>query len=70
VLSKWLTGTAAANAKLAQSQTTAMWADDVTRGYRVDVEDVDAANSPIWRSLCARRATYRFGRLAGPDAVR
>jgi len=38
-------------------------ADDVLRGYRVDVRDVDEGT---WRSLCRRRTRYRAGDWAWP----
>lgn len=38
-----------------------LWAEDVTRGYRVDIED----SSGKWRSLCQRNAKYVVGRYDG-----
>jgi hypothetical protein len=46
------------NAALDPAAPPEFFADDLTRGYRVDVEDAGA-----WRSLCRRRAIYRFVRL-------
>lgn len=39
-----------------------LYAEDVTRGYRIDVLDVDPKNSApaVWRSLCQRMGTYSF----------
>jgi hypothetical protein len=44
-----------------QSNAFALHADDVTRGYRIDVW---SSLSGRWHSLCARDGTYRF--LNGP----
>jgi hypothetical protein len=50
-----------------------LWADDVARGWRVDVLDESAAQ-PAWRSLCEREGTYLVETGAGlvplTDAVR
>ncbi len=35
------------------------FADDLVRGYRVDIMDEDE-NPPIWRSLCRRVGAYKF----------
>ena len=43
---------------------TDLYAEDVTRGYRVDVEDKKRPNR--WRSLPARTGSYSV-RRAGPD---
>lgn len=48
------------NAALNPASPPELGAEDVTRGYRVDVEDAGA-----WQSLCRRVATYRFLRLGG-----
>ena len=38
-----------------------LYAEDVFRGYRVDVADVrDEKEKGIWRSLCARKGEYRL----------
>jgi hypothetical protein len=39
------------------------FADDLVAGYRVDVEQ---DGSGVWRTLCARDVTYRFGRPDSP----
>ncbi|MFK8053734.1 MAG: hypothetical protein AB8F65_12265, partial [Woeseiaceae bacterium] len=55
-------GTAmAAQAELAETPPTVLYAEQVTRGYRVDVRN---AASGQWHSLCARRNRY-----LGPDGV-
>jgi hypothetical protein len=48
------------NEQLSSSQFAAIvnWAEDVTRGYRVDVWDNATSK---WRSLCRRSTTYRIG---------
>jgi hypothetical protein len=53
-------GTASKNNLLEQGNDFGMIldADDLVRGYRIDVLDVD---SNQWYSLCRRKATYRFG---------
>ena len=38
-----------------QPAAAPLWADDLTRGYRVDIED---GNSGRWRSLCSRLVSY------------
>ncbi len=53
------------NTNLNHQNPPELSADDVTRGFRVDVLD----GSGSWRSLCRRSVTYRVGRLAGPQAV-
>ena len=42
-----------------------LWAEDVTRGYRVDIQD----NSGTWRSLCLRDAQYLVGRYEGTPTI-
>ncbi len=37
------------------------WAEDLVRGYRVDIRD---SKSGKWRSLCERNADYRIGGVA------
>lgn len=44
----------------------ALFAEDVLRGYRIDVQELTADGQGTWRSLCQRRGIYR---LAGTDAV-
>lgn len=41
---------------IAEEGDTTLFAEDLVRGYRVDVW-----NSQVWRSLCRRRGTYTFG---------
>ena len=40
-----------------------LYAEHVTRGYRVDVQDVDSGE---WRSLCRRAVSYRAGNWSWP----
>lgn len=54
-----------ANTTLNPQNPPELWADDVTGGFRVDVQDA----AGTWRSLCRRGITYRMGRLAGPQAT-
>src|SRR4029077_16808445 len=42
-------------AKDAALGTTELWAEDLTRGYRIDVWDATVGS---WRSLCRRSAEY------------
>lgn len=43
-----------------------LYAEDLVRGFRVDVWD---KNTAVWRSLCQRNAQYRFEDLAQPVNV-
>lgn len=43
-----------------------LFADDVTQGWRIDVEQDGGG---VWRSLCERDVTYRFARPGSPPAV-
>ncbi len=45
----------ALNEKLESAQETQLWADDILRGYRVDVLD---GTSNEWRSVCRRKTSY------------
>ncbi len=45
----------ALNDRLMAKQEVELWADDLLRGYRVDVLD---GTSGHWRSLCRRKVTY------------
>jgi hypothetical protein len=47
----------ARNGTLAQNQKTVLDAEDVTRGWRVDVQDTA---DQVWRSLHRRKGTYKF----------
>lgn len=38
-----------------------LWAEDLVRGYRIDVWD---SSTGVWRSLCQRQATYTLGQGA------
>jgi len=42
-----------------------LYAEQVTRGYRIDVRDVDNGR---WRSLCRRQSRYRSGTWSWPAA--
>jgi hypothetical protein len=55
------------NAALSPASPPELGADDVTRGWRVDVEDQEAPGA--WRSLCRRTATYRFLRRGGAEPL-
>jgi hypothetical protein len=44
----------------------ALWAEDLVRGYRIDVWD---SRTGVWRSLCRRLATYTLGQGAGAVVV-
>ena len=48
---------AAKNWNLGTATPPDLWAEDVTRGYRVDVEDMG-----VWRSLCQRNVSYLVNR--------
>ena len=52
----------AAVEKIFQNQPNAvapdLWAEDLVRGYRIDVWD---QTTDLWRSLCQRLATYQLG---------
>ncbi|HSP62738.1 MAG TPA: hypothetical protein VLQ90_07145, partial [Pyrinomonadaceae bacterium] len=37
-----------------------LYADDLVRGYRVDIFDKTNASTAVWRSLCKRVGTYSF----------
>src|SRR6266849_3790218 len=37
-----------------------LFADDLVRGYRVDIFDKTKASTAVWRSLCKRIGTYSF----------
>ena len=37
-----------------------LYADDLVRGYRVDIFDKTNASTAVWRSLCERIGTYSF----------
>lgn len=39
---------------------TPLFADDVLRGYRVDIQDLTNGNSNPWHSLCDRSGSYVF----------
>ncbi len=43
-----------------------LYAEHVTRGYRVDVQDADSGE---WRSLCRRAVSYRAGNWSWPDTA-
>ncbi|MEK2491080.1 hypothetical protein WN990_16120 [Kitasatospora purpeofusca] len=47
----------------------ALTAEDLTRGYRVDVRDVTTGTKTPWYSLTARRRTYRVNGLPDFDLV-
>jgi len=55
----------AMDALLKSSGNIALYADDVVRGYRVDVLDENIAGGPQWRSLCRRIGQY----FVGADAL-
>lgn len=42
------------------SAQVVMFAEDVLRGYRVDVQPIPGGTPERWRSLCARRGDYRL----------
>jgi hypothetical protein len=42
--------------------TTELWAEDLTRGYRVDIWD---EKTGVWRSLCRRTAEYQLDLVDG-----
>lgn len=43
------------NYQLVKKKEVGLWADDLLRGYRIDVHD---GTSGEWRSLCRRKTTY------------
>ncbi len=49
----------------ANEEEEILYAEHVTRGYRVDVQDVDSGE---WRSLCRRAVSYRAGDWSWPAA--
>ena len=52
-----LGGAFSRNLNLEAESDMALWADDVTRGFRVDVMD---SKSGTWHSLCRRTGDYQF----------
>ncbi|MEB3255521.1 MAG: hypothetical protein VKJ05_03940 [Synechococcaceae cyanobacterium] len=55
-----------ANANINISQAPELFADDLTAGYRVDVQDKNGS----WHSLCRRKVFYRLRRLpAGTGSI-
>ena len=54
------------NAAMQSPQQTPaeLWAEDLVRGYRVDIWD---SKTGVWRSLCERLARYEVGGAALPD---
>lgn len=56
-----LLAASALNQDLTAGNKLQLWADDVLRGWRLDVLDLDAKD-PQWRSLCLARAQYLVGR--------
>ncbi len=46
----------------AQDDALILWADDLVKGYRVDIHD---SESGTWRSLCKRKGVYEFERTGG-----
>jgi hypothetical protein len=52
------------NTALNTQQPPELWAEDVMRGFRVDIED----NPGTWRSLCQRQISYKAARYVDePD---
>ncbi|MEP6496230.1 MAG: hypothetical protein ABJF01_26410, partial [bacterium] len=53
----------------AASQKVVLFAEDVLRGYRVDVQLIAGTGPGAWRSLCKRHGTYRFIGGAATDTI-
>jgi hypothetical protein len=58
----------AVNNNLENGQAPDLWAEDLLRGYRVDIQDASDAN-PRWRSLCKRDGSYVLSETDEPIAV-
>ena len=57
------------NQDLEDGKDVELWAEDLVRGYRIDVHDADAPDGPRWFSLHARRVTHRLETAPSEDPV-
>ncbi len=65
-----LTANLATDALLTSTSDIKLYADDLVRGYRVDVLDNTLSSDPEWRSLCRRTGQYFIGNDAlNPSAA-